>query len=136
MLEQFEQIGLEALDQLKAVTNPAQLEEFRVKYLGRKGELTSVLRGLKDLAPEDRSRVGAGANKLKRELENHLEGRPAELEASGAEAAGGLDVTLPGRKPWVGLRYFQSMSRRRLGSGKLHQPLFRQKRLHWCRLQA
>ena len=52
MLEKFEKIGSEAIEALKQITDPAQLEEFRVKYLGRKGEITQMLSQIGQLATE------------------------------------------------------------------------------------
>ena len=57
MLEEFENIGLEALERLKSVSDSSQLEEFRVEYLGRKGKVTSMLSRIGQLPPEQRRRV-------------------------------------------------------------------------------
>ena len=93
----------EALAEASAAPDLDALEASRVKFLGRKGALTGVLRGLKDLEPAERSRVGAEANALKDALEAALAARREALETAGAGAgAGDLDVTLPGRRPWVG----------------------------------
>jgi len=92
----------EALAEASSAADLAVLEAARVKYLGRKGALTGVLRGLKDLGGEERGRVGAEANALKDALEAALEERREALEAAAGAAAGGVDVTLPGHKPWVG----------------------------------
>ncbi len=82
-----------------AASDVAELEELRVRYLGRKAELTSVLRGIAGLPVEQRGAVGTDANEARESLEELLASRRAELEA--AELADGLtsdtiDVTLPG----------------------------------------
>ncbi len=81
----------------------AELERLRVKYLGRKGALTQILRGLKDLDPGARRRVGQEANLLKEALETALIQRSTALkEAARRAPAPELDVTLPGRRPPLG----------------------------------
>jgi phenylalanyl-tRNA synthetase alpha chain len=82
-----------------AATDVGELEELRVRYLGRKAELTGILRGIALLAAEERGPVGAAGNEAREALEELLAKRRAELEA--AELAHGLaadavDVTLPG----------------------------------------
>jgi phenylalanyl-tRNA synthetase alpha chain len=101
LTDQLSALAAAARAEALGARTPEALEAVRVKFLGRKGELTAVLRGLKDVAPAERGAVGAAANDLKRALEAEL---AARLEGLGAgEAAGdGPDVTLPGRRPWVG----------------------------------
>src|SRR5205807_6172741 len=77
----------------------------RVRVLGPKGELTAILRGLKDPPPDERVRGGQEANRLKDELEALLAARQAALEDQAEAGAEPLDVTLPGRRPWVGRRH-------------------------------
>ncbi len=105
MRERIESLRAEALSACAAAASLADLEEVRVRYLGRRGALTALLRGLGDLAPDERPAVGGLANAVRDELEAALERRRTELAASeeerrlGAEA---VDVTLPGRRPQVG----------------------------------
>jgi phenylalanyl-tRNA synthetase alpha chain len=82
----------------------AALDQWRIAYLGRQGAVTQILRGLGEIAKEERPAVGAAANKLRGDLESALEGRREEIERSAAEAleAGSIDVSLPGRKGLVG----------------------------------
>ena len=94
-----------ALDDARRAASPEALGAVRIAVLGRKGELTTILRGLKDLAPEERTTVGAEANRLKDELEALLAERAAQLEDAAEAGAKGLDVSLPGRKPWTGRRH-------------------------------
>ena len=92
--------ALAALEAIGAGAGP-ELEEWRVRYLGRRGELTRLLRGIGSLPPEERGPFGQAANRLKVELEERLDARLAETAAMAAPA-GAIDVTLPGRRPAVG----------------------------------
>ena len=82
---------------------PEALEALRVRYLGRKGALTQVLRGLKGLDPETRRLAGAQANRAKENLEAALaEALTALKEAAARAAVPAIDVTLPGRRSPLG----------------------------------
>ena len=99
MLERIEKIGREAVAAIEAATGTAELEELRIRHLGRKAELTTILRGIADLPSEERGKVGSGGNRIRQELEALLERRAAELDAVELEASLGgdrVDVTLPG----------------------------------------
>ena len=99
MLERIEKIRDEAGTAIEAAGGTADLEELRVLYLGRKAELTTILRGIADLPGDERGKVGAAANQARKALEAQLEERAATLDASELEArlAGDrIDVTLPG----------------------------------------
>jgi phenylalanyl-tRNA synthetase alpha chain len=102
MLDRIEEIGVEAAAAIEAAGGTAELEELRVRYLGRKAELTTILRGIAELPAEERGRVGAGANEVRTELEATIEARAATLDASELEtrlAEDRIDVTLPGAPP-------------------------------------
>jgi phenylalanyl-tRNA synthetase alpha chain len=102
MLERIEQIRSEAAAAIGAAASSAELEELRVRYLGRKAELTSVLRGIAELAPAERGEVGGAANRARKELEALLEASAERLDASELDArleADRVDVTLPGAPP-------------------------------------
>jgi phenylalanyl-tRNA synthetase alpha chain len=102
MLERVAQIQDEAAAAIGAAPGTAELEELRVRYLGRKAELTSILRGIADLPAEERGQVGAAANKARQGLEELIERRSADLDTSELEdrlAGDGVDVTLPGSPP-------------------------------------
>jgi phenylalanyl-tRNA synthetase alpha chain len=95
----IEQLRREAEAAIAAAADPAQLEQLRVRYLGRKAELTGTLRGIADLPAEERGRVGAAGNGARQALERQLDLRRAELEAAELEtglASDWVDVTLPG----------------------------------------
>ena len=89
-----------ARDAVAAAADQRALEELRVRYLGKKGELSAVLRGMGQLAPEERPRVGEAANRVRDEVESLLAGARRRLEAERLEqdlSGPPLDVTLPGR---------------------------------------
>ncbi len=102
MLERIDEIRGEAAAAIGAADSSAALEELRVRYLGRKAELTTILRGIADLPPEERGAVGGGANQARKELEALLEASAERLDASELEsrlAGDRVDVTLPGAPP-------------------------------------
>ena len=80
---------------------PDALEELRVRFLGRKGRLTEVLRNVGQLAPEERPAVGAEANRVKQTLAELLEARSAETQPQ-QDTGPTEDLSLPGRHPWRG----------------------------------
>jgi phenylalanyl-tRNA synthetase alpha chain len=102
MLEQIEKIRAEAAAAIEGAASSAELEELRVRYLGRKAELTTVLRGIAELPQEERGQVGGAANRARKELEALLERSAERLDASELEAKlveDRIDVTLPGAPP-------------------------------------
>ena len=102
MLEKFKKIGSEALSALKAVKDPAGLEEFRVKYLGRKGEVTQMLSQIGQLEPQQRREGGQLANKIKKEVTAGFEELKVKLSQSEKKSEPMVDVTLPGVEVQVG----------------------------------
>jgi phenylalanyl-tRNA synthetase alpha chain len=100
MINELEELIANALRELEVVTQDKELEAWRVRYLGKKSQLTTILRGLADLPMEERRRVGALANRIRAELENSYKQKTQLLRedqlvsAVGAES---LDITLPGR---------------------------------------
>ncbi|MGE5407428.1 MAG: phenylalanine--tRNA ligase subunit alpha [Syntrophothermus sp.] len=99
MLERIEAIRSEAATAIEAASSSAELEELRVRHLGRKAELTTILRGIAELPAEERGKVGAAANRVRGELEGLLEESATRLESAELEArlvADRVDVTLPG----------------------------------------
>jgi phenylalanyl-tRNA synthetase alpha chain len=95
----------EARGATAAARSAAELEQVRVRFLGRQGELTHLLRSLGTLPPDERPVVGAAANDAKRQLEALLEtrmGEAREAERASERRRGRLDLTLPGRRPPLG----------------------------------
>ncbi len=105
MKEKLEAIKEEALRQIEASEALEQLNEIRVAYLGKKGELTAVLKSMKDVAPEDRPKVGQMVNETRAIIEEKLEETRAALAKKAREEQLKLeviDVTLPAKKKDIG----------------------------------
>ena len=105
MLQRVEDLRAQALEELNRVGNPRELETWRVRYLGKKSDLTQILRSLATLGLEERREVGAQANEIKRALESSLEERSRLLQEAmltSHREARVLDVTLPGRPLPIG----------------------------------
>ena len=105
MKEQLEQIKIHAIEQLDAASTPAQLEELRVRLLGKKGELTAVLKQMGSLSPEERPIMGQLANSVRAEIEQKLDERKTAINASVLEAklaAEAVDVTISGEPVVMG----------------------------------
>ncbi len=108
MKEQLEKIKQEAVKQIEASDALDRLNEIRVAYLGKKGELTSVLKGMKNVAPEERPKVGQMVNEARAMIEAKLEETRQILARRAREAqmkAEVIDVTLPAKKANVGHRH-------------------------------
>src|SRR3954451_12247257 len=102
MLDRIEAIHDAAVAEIDSAGTAAELEELRVRHLGRKAELPNLLRGVAQLPPEQRGAVGKRANEVRKALEALIEERAARLEAGELDArliADTVDVTLPGRPP-------------------------------------
>ena len=105
MKNQLEQIKQAAIAALDAAVNPAALDELRVRYLGKKGELTAVLKQMGKLSAEERPVMGQLANSVRAEIESKLEARKAAINAAVLEAklaAEAIDVTIPGEEVALG----------------------------------
>ena len=105
MKEQLELIRQQALAAMDEVSTPAALDELRVKFLGKKGELTAVLKQMGKLSPEERPVMGQLVNTVKAELEAKLEARKSAIDAAVLEAklaAEAIDVTIPGEAVALG----------------------------------
>ncbi len=112
MKNQLEQIRLQAMANLDAADSPAALEELRVKLLGKKGELTAVLKQMGKLSPEERPVMGQLANSVRAAIEEKLEERKAELHAAALDAklaSETLDVTIPGETYPLGHQHPMNM---------------------------
>ena len=98
-METVETIAQSARRDLASVKDEPTLEAWRITYLGRKGQVTSLLRSLGELSADERKRAGAAANRLKMELDNAFAEKKAELEHARIEktVAGQIDVSLPAR---------------------------------------
>ncbi len=108
MKEKLQKIKDEALRQIRDSKDLAKLNDVRVAILGKKGELTSVLKGMRDVKPEERPLVGQLVNETRESIERVLEETKAKLEAAELErrlAHEVIDVTLPAKHNKVGHRH-------------------------------
>ena len=103
LIQTLQELETEALDAIRAALDGEALEVLRVSYLGRKGRVSGILRGLGDLSADERPPVGAEANRVKEVLQEALEAREPDVSASReASGAPGEDLTLPARHRWSG----------------------------------
>ena len=98
MEQELHRLQQEAASSLAQIDDPAQLEAFRVRYLGRKGGLlTGIMRQLGSAAAADRPRLGQLANEIKQEIELQFEEKKARIASQAVPVGEGVDVSLPGR---------------------------------------
>ena len=112
MKQQLENIRQQALASLDAAATPAELEELRVKWLGKKGELTAVLKMMGKLSAEERPIMGQMANSVRAEIEAKLDEAKASIGAKVMEArlaAEAIDVTIPGEEVNLGHQHPMNM---------------------------
>lgn len=100
MEQELQSLESEAKENLKAITDNTSLEEFRIKYLGRKGQFSTIMKKLGEVPKEDRPRLGQLANQVKTELEELFEAQKNDLLSKSAAGADSSlpDLTLPGRQ--------------------------------------
>ncbi len=117
MKEQLEQIQATALTAIAQAEAEQALEEVRIRFLGKKGELTALLRGMGSVPPEERPQIGAMVNRVREQLEQALEARFAVLKAQSLERKlqeEAVDVTLPAAKKKVGSLHPITQTRNRM----------------------
>ena len=105
MKEKLEQIKKEAMEKIQNAADIDVLNELKVAYLGKKGQLTEVLKGMKDVAAEERPKVGQMVNDTRNEIEGCLNEVKERMENALLEAklkSEVIDVTLPGKKKEIG----------------------------------
>ena len=105
MVQEAEAIEARALEEIARAADPSDLEDIRIRYMGKNGDLTRVLRSVGKADPKDRPRIGQRVNQAKKTIGEALEARRAACERGGESAAGALDVTLPGRPPPRGSKH-------------------------------
>ena len=101
MLDIIEKLQKEALEKINSAENKERLNELKVAYLGKKGELTALLKNMKNVAPEERAEFGKVVNEAREAIENTLNNVGSELAKLALEAklkAETIDVTLPANK--------------------------------------
>ena len=102
MKDQLLELEKRANDEIDAIDDPSALEPFRVKYLGKKGALTSLMKSLGGLSRDERPKIGKLANQIKVNLSRRFQEVKILLEARKGEESSFVDVTLPGREPLYG----------------------------------
>ena len=105
MDEMFENLKSKAVDALKTVSTRRELLDLKTTFLGKSGEITGLMKNMKNLAPEERSSFGKFVNALKQEVEEMFLSRDKELKEKELEeqfAREAIDITLPGKKPTTG----------------------------------
>ena len=102
MEEELQRLKAEAMARLEEISQAAELEEFRIKYLGRKGAFSGLMKQLGKVDPADRPRMGQLANSVKQEMEEAYAGRQEVLSGSGASVEANEDLSLPGRTVGLG----------------------------------
>ena len=112
MKQQLEQIKQQALAMLAESSTPEALEELRIRFLGKKGELTAVLKQMGKLSAEERPVMGQLANSVRAEIEGMLDARKKEIHAAVLEkklAEEAIDVTIPGNTVVMGHQHPMNM---------------------------
>lgn len=108
ILDELEAIRKEAEESFEKAVSTENVEELRIKYLGKKGALTKILRSMGKLSPEERKTVGQHANEIRGGIEKFIEEKTAEMKKRQAAMkfrAETLDVTAPGRIPKLGAEH-------------------------------
>ena len=101
-IKELDDIKQQALLGLSSLGSVDQLENWRVRYLGRKGDLTNILRGISNLSIDDRKIVGSKANKLRIYLEEEYQVNLSKIKSGNLDSQDAIDITLPGRKVKMG----------------------------------
>lgn len=103
LTEKVVQLRNEAFERIGKADSLDSLSTLKTTYLGRKGPLTAILKGLKELPIEERKEAGAAANRVRAELEEKIKSRTEELSARAADSTTFFDPTLPGTNRRVGV---------------------------------
>jgi len=104
LIERLEALKAAALRDLDSAATEKEIEDARVTYLGRKSEISAISKGLGTLPDEERRALGRALNEFKADVTARLDAARSRV-LEGAAAACGPDVTLPGRRPWVGRKH-------------------------------
>ncbi len=102
LVDALERIEGEGLASIEAAESLEALEELRVRYLGRSGDLAGLLSRIGQAPPEDRRTIGQAANTAKRRLQEAHTSRQADLESAESAGVAQADLTMPGRRAWEG----------------------------------
>ena len=113
MIEKLAALRAEALKSLEQAASVEDAEALRIRMLGKKGELTEILKSMKNLVPEERKALGQAANEVKAEIETNINESIAkfkEMKKQAMFAAETVDVTEPGREPELGYKHLLSIT--------------------------
>ncbi len=113
MIDKLKSVMQEALKNAEAISSLEDAEDLRVKILGKKGALTELMKGMKDLTPEERKTFGAAANKARNEIETKINEQIShfkELKKQAEFAAEKIDVTEPGIAKPLGTKHLISIT--------------------------
>jgi phenylalanyl-tRNA synthetase alpha chain len=102
MLDQFENIGKAAIDELKKIVDPQQLEDYRIKYLSRKGQITQLLSKVGQMPAELKPAAGKLANKVKQDVIRQFDQLKNDINSQKPEKKEFIDVTLPATPVQIG----------------------------------
>ena len=102
MKDQLLELEKRGNDEIDAIIDPSDLEPFRIKYLGKKGALTSLMKNLGKLSREERPEAGKLANQIKVNLSRRFQEVKNSIETGKGCGAASVDVTMPGREPFYG----------------------------------
>ena len=108
MKEKLKSIAETARQSFQSAKDMQELENLRVRFLGKKGELTAILKQMGGLSPEERPVIGQMANEIRAKIEAALSAKAEEIKAAATDrmlAAETLDVTMPGKKTDMGKRH-------------------------------
>lgn len=108
MKQQLEQIALRAKEELAQISESKALDDLRVKYLGKKGELTGILKQMGKLSAEERPVIGQLANEIREKIGNEIQEKAKELKAAALKAqlkSEKIDVTMPGKSYEIGKKH-------------------------------
>lgn len=115
MLEKkIQDIKNQATEALKKAKDNIELFDLEKKFLGRKSEFVSILKGLKDLTPDERKKIGEMANNIKKEIEDIIESKKQEISGQIDFEKEKIDVTIPGKRKNIGHLHPVSVVRRQI----------------------
>ncbi len=112
MITQLEQIREKAIERVRSAANLQELEQLRIKYLGKKGELTALLKNMGKLSAEERPVVGQLANSIREKLDSAMKDRTEALSREAMDLRlqeEALDVTIPGKTTELGKKHPMSI---------------------------
>nr|WP_291956720.1 phenylalanine--tRNA ligase subunit alpha [Mahella sp.] len=117
MHDELDELKREFASELKQISDSEALEALRIKYMGKKGLVTLLLKGMGDLPPEERPTAGQAVNRLKEELAALLDNEERRIKAAERQRrleTETIDVTIPGKRPVIGKRHPLSIVRRQI----------------------